>query len=418
MKEYKGRKYAVSCRQLGVPESKAESYQAANEWWERKKREIDGQQAAPSLPTVVQEAAERICAGDADAVALLQKQSDALRQLLALLENRQPDTPPAELIPEIQAVADAVAVPSERTVRRHFERWVQTQQARVAAGQLAPDQADNLRIALAHFQEYVGPGTPVDNLDAMKLQSFFLHCLQREWSTDYKKKVFNTARVFIRWLWESGLIDLPRNLDSKGFRFNGGAKNIETWTPQEVRRVITAAPGQLKLHLLLMLNCGMTQQDVSDLQDDEVDWQEGRVVRKRSKTSDNENVPVVNYKLWPLTWTLLRRYRSGQATVLLTESGKPFLRKELRYGRLAKADNIRSNFAHVQKRLKFRKSLKLLRKTAATLLESHETYARFTSHFLGHSPRSIKDRHYAAPSRALFDAALLWLGEQLGFSST
>jgi hypothetical protein len=30
MKEYKGRKYAVSCRQLGRPENKEESYLAAN----------------------------------------------------------------------------------------------------------------------------------------------------------------------------------------------------------------------------------------------------------------------------------------------------------------------------------------------------------------------------------------------------
>ena len=41
MKEYRGKKYAVSCRQLNVPESKAESYQAANSWWAAKKAELD-----------------------------------------------------------------------------------------------------------------------------------------------------------------------------------------------------------------------------------------------------------------------------------------------------------------------------------------------------------------------------------------
>jgi integrase len=202
-------------------------------------------------------------------------------------------------------------------------------------------------------------------------------------------------------------------LDSKGWRLKNGVKAVPTWTVEEVRRVIDAAPGQLKLHLLLMVNCGMTQQDVSDLQDSEVDWTNGRVIRKRSKTDDCEDVPVVNYQLWPETWELLQKYRSRQDTVLLTESGKPFVRKEIVGKKLVKSDNIRSNFAHLQKRMGLKKSLKLFRKTASTMLEDHETYGRYVSHFLGHSPRSMKDKHYAAPSQKLFDNAVKWLRVQL-----
>jgi hypothetical protein len=44
-KMYKGRRFVISCRQLGVPGTKEESYQAANEWWRRKRAEIDGQPA-------------------------------------------------------------------------------------------------------------------------------------------------------------------------------------------------------------------------------------------------------------------------------------------------------------------------------------------------------------------------------------
>ncbi|NTV80798.1 MAG: hypothetical protein HGA24_05170, partial [Candidatus Aminicenantes bacterium] len=62
-----------------------------------------------------------------------------------------------------------------------------------------------------------------------------------------------------------------------------------------------------------MLNCGMTQKDVSDLLVSEVDWDEGRIIRKRSKTADVENVPVVNYLLWPETIRLLRQERAAAA---------------------------------------------------------------------------------------------------------
>jgi hypothetical protein len=69
----------------------------------------------------------------------------------------------------------------------------------------------------------------------------------------------------------------------------------------------------------------------------------------------------------------------------------------------------------LQAKLSFRKPMKGLRKTAATLLESHETYGRLTGLFLGHAPASMKERHYAAPPQALFDEAVTWLGRQLGF---
>jgi integrase len=414
MKEYRGRKHAISCRQLNAPETKEGSYQAANEWWAKKKAEIDG--ASLQRQTVQEHLAaaiERIVGSDAINVARMEAENDALRQLVTLMENRKQEAP-GQLPQKIAAIADTVAVPDERTVSRHVERWVQTQQARVAAGQMAPDQADNLRIALCHFRDWFGAAAPVDGIDAGKFHDFYLWCLAKDWSNDYKKKVFATARTFIRFLWENDVTPLPKNLDSKGFRFNAGNKVIVTWTPLEFRNMLKASPGQLKLHLLLMANCGMTQQDISDLEDEEVDWQEGRILRKRSKTSDKKSTPTVNYKLWPVTFELLRKYRSGTPTVLLTESGRPFVRKELVQGRLIKSDNIRSNFAHVRNRVKFPKSLKLLRKTSATLLESHETYGRFTQHFLGHAPRTIAARHYAAPAQDLFDAAVDWLGQQYG----
>jgi hypothetical protein len=43
-KQYKGRRYQVSCRQLNASENKEASYQAANAWWISKKAEIDGYQ--------------------------------------------------------------------------------------------------------------------------------------------------------------------------------------------------------------------------------------------------------------------------------------------------------------------------------------------------------------------------------------
>jgi hypothetical protein len=168
-----------------------------------------------------------------------------------------------------------------------------------------------------------------------------------------------------------------------------------------------------------MANAGFTQTDIAELRDDEVDWSGGRIVRKRSKTRDHQDVPTVDYKLWSSTLELLRQYRSGGEIVLLTETGNRWAYEVMLDGKMKSTDNIASNYTHLKRKLKSKgfdaKPLKLIRKTSASLLGSHEVYGRFTSHFLGHSPRSIADKHYVRPDQHLFDEAIGWLGQQYGF---
>jgi len=63
--------------------------------------------------------------------------------------------------------------------------------------------------------------------------------------------------------------------------------------------------GRTRLYILLMLNTGCTQVDISELKQSEVDWQRGRITRKRSKTAKHESAPVVEYPLWQETFVLI-----------------------------------------------------------------------------------------------------------------
>ena len=54
-----------------------------------------------------------------------------------------------------------------------------------------------------------------------------------------------------------------------------------------------------------MLNCGMYQNDIAELRNEEVNWTRRHDHRRRSKTRER-NGPVVTYKLWPETFALLR----------------------------------------------------------------------------------------------------------------
>jgi hypothetical protein len=149
-----------------------------------------------------------------------------------------------------------------------------------------------------------------------------------------------------------------------------------------------------------------------------VNWKGGRIIRKRSKTGEVAGVPVVNDSLRPETRSLLERYRQpGEGRVLLTETGLPWVRDELRPdGERSKTDAIRSNYRHIRIRLGFKKPLKLLRKTSASLLETHEEFSNLVQYFFGHSPRQIHEKHSIERSEDRFGRAIRWPGQRYGFT--
>jgi integrase len=453
MKEYKGKKYAVSCRQLREEgyevqsDTEKGSYLAANLWWSRKRAWLDLQDKPAPRPLT--EAEKLVFASQCkdpsaweEAARLMdragatpEEMARLFRSVMArLVEQAEPETPcvrqhlPGHLDQVDQCLigVGAPPPPSDMDISLYRDKWFRHQKAQVDAGQITAARVANNRTCLQHFLDFfTGQGkTKITAVDSDTVDSFYQHILKslrkgtglEGWSVAYAKDVFSVARAFIRYAAaRCGACQLPRNIDDK-FKFGSPIKKVLTWTPVEFMQVVSEAPGKLKLCLLLMANTGSTQQDVSDLLDEDVDWTEGRITRKRSKTKDKESVPTVSYKLWPETFSLLQLYRSGTERVLLTESRLPYVRTTLNpeTGKLSKADGFASNYVHLKKRLVFAKPLKQLRKLGASLLAKHEVYGRFVGHFLGHSPRTVADRHYQVPPQDLFDQAVLWLGRQLG----
>jgi integrase len=201
---------------------------------------------------------------------------------------------------------------------------------------------------------------------------------------------------------------MPRNLASHKFQVSPQA--VKTYPTAKVRHVLATLKSRLKLYALLGLNCGMTNVDIAALKKDEIDLKRGTVTRRRTKTGDNANVPVVRYKLWPETVRLLRKHQSTHPELFLTNMrGNPLLGTRIEEGKSKRYDMVVQQW----RRAKVEIPLKAFRSISATLLESHEIYGRCSSLFLGHSPRSIKERHYAAPPQQLFDQAMEWLRTQL-----
>lgn len=302
---YRGKRYVVSCRQLGIgieDQTKEGSYRSANAWWAAKLAEIEAR------PTVIPEWqidlkkridwVDKFDAKNPDRIAAVLSLSDAAWET------------------RLQAVA-VESPPIDMTIMHHVTRYLDLEQARVNAGQLSGNQFDLTRRCLEYFSNWLGPQASVQTINPDRWEGYWLHLTTLDCSVDYKLKRFQLAKCFVTWMGSKGVFHLPANLLSRKYRFGSSVKAIPTLSVMEVTTLIEGAAGQLKLHLMLMLNCGYTQVDVSDLRRDEVDLKAGTITRKRSKTADEATVPTVTYKLWRSTLALLKQHIESEGDLAL-----------------------------------------------------------------------------------------------------
>jgi integrase len=435
-KRYKRREFFFP---FGTSKTDKEGYKQALAAWEAKKAEIDGQ------PKPNQEQYEKAISrneqmrdwfrrnGDQDGVAAVAATIDQLKADL-----RKPEPPELDqfdLHPTNRGSEVGRAVWADRlardekesgkkdsTVGAAIESFLDRQESQVIGKQRTAGRYGNLSASLKHFKGWFGINNDVREITARTLEDYQSSLVRLVGSEEIAS---NTARdrmmnlkFFIRWAWELDLLDLPRNIKSQALTIRVESKKIKFFSKEEIATLLAGSTGQTKSYILLCLNCGMTQKDIADLRQEQVDWTAGRIIRKRSKTEHHKDVPEVNYKLWPETFRLLKKFRSKSERVLLNHNGGP-LYSETIVGRMTKKnDNVKSAYSRLVKSLKIKdpKSLKLFRKTGASTLKTHEIYGQFDTLYLGHSPRSIADKHYSAYSQELFDRAVEWLGSYFGLN--
>ncbi len=437
-KIYKGKAYTVSCRKLGVLPTKEASYQAANVWWRERLAELEVQGPQHPHQAILdhldrridwarRHGLERIAQDAVDGKYMVESSFDhEVADVMPFLEANTGD---------VESWAGVIGddTPQDKTVSGQVKAWLASLEARVEAGDFSPDHYDNIIDVIAKFEAFFGGRRPIGEVDEATLERYHLHLLAKikerrrdpkaGMAPEYARKVFRITKQFIKYCWGKRLLELPRNFNNR-FSFGAAAKAVQTMAIEEFRGLHEAATGQTRLHLLLMANCGFYPVDISDLRDDEVDWVKGRIIRKRSKTAEHEDVPTVDFKLWPETFDLLKRYRSGAERALLTKTGQPWVHNRRVEGKLVSCNSVESNYTNLKRKVSqasknkglpaFTKSLSLIRKTSASLIGSESGYVSFVPHFLGHSPRTVADKHYHAPAKELFDEIVTWLGRKYG----
>lgn len=317
----------------------------------------------------------------------------------------------------------------EYSMAQAIQEFLDFKRSTVAGEIMTPDSWEALRCHLQIADNFRGGNSvALTEIDEQYVQSYYLWLTQqvvkKNYSAHYAHSIFGSFKQFVRYQWGLRRLELPRNLDERRLIFKRKRKAIILWDKEEIGRFMLAANDRTRLYGLLALNCGFYSTDIATLTAEEVDFNEGRITRKRHKTEDQATAPVVSWKLWPETLQLLLQERNPAINcskagrknqlVLLNDEGRPLRTAELKGNKFHKSDNVRSAIGRVCRKLKLDKSPKQFRKTSASMLEQHEVYGRYAQHFLGHAPSSVAARHYVLPSQEQFDRALEWLRIQLG----
>ena len=423
VKMFKGVRHRVNCSDLPVSRENWTwdgSYQAANQWWAEKLRTLGELPFDPQrheMEARIQWAKENEPDEVPELERLLQhdisEEESTVASTLAYLRDQGvvielPEDVDAQVLKEVfgneriwqDRRARMVTTPKDSTLTATIAEFLA-----IVGQQTKPKTYRELK----EYLEKLPTALPDDvgKIDEITVGKVYAQLAMASLSAATRKKRFGFFKRFVKYLYEGNRIELPRNLDSALFQFKVSPQAIKTHLPADVQTAIGNLQDRLALFALLGLNCGMTNADIGAMRQDAIE--SGYLTRKRVKTVNHDNVPVVKYKLWQETKQLLNQFRSSDPDLwLVSNAGTPLWSGRIEDGCVKEKDLI----AKAWQKAKCPIKLKEFRSISATTLETHKEYGRYVSYFLGHSPRTLKDKHYAAPSQTVFDDALAWLGEK------
>lgn len=301
---------------------------------------------------------------------------------------------------------------SKLTVEDFVEKYLQSCFTRYERGDISATWFEKIRISVCHFIDNLESGMPLTKLNEMNLDEYRNYTLSFPISAATNNPIspwtaksrLDIVKLMVQWGYQMALIEtLPRNLD--GFsKVTIPEPTVNRFSRDEINTLYTAASERTKMFILLALNTGMGQSDISDLRINEIFIEEGRVVRKRSKTKVH-----CDFKLWHKTIVMLKKHGNLEGRpddrVFLSNSGQPLVREYFVDDKFNRTDAIRSAFFRLMKKTKTPngRGFYSLRKTSASEIECIDPAV--CEMFLAHSEKGMK-RHYAARDWNRLDAAI------------
>jgi integrase len=456
--KFRKRQYAVSVKVLrqSYPnlvgsETEAGSCTAANQWWREKLSTLEQhphnaqlvegieirQQLASWCQLEHQDELRATILGEVDQLRQAQQRGTPLRQVEVLDNGQQlpgsaPRTHtvwrlgdlPVNPLLEPLYLDELLNVWQERhqevskhrlwqggkkgfTLSQAIELFLTTKES-----EASPARVANLRLYLEHFKTWrCSEALEFTSVELLKYRAELTDQVKADTkSSETIRSEMIGVKQFIDWCFINELIDtIPRNLRNRSLRITVPEGKKQVWTEEQIQTALKATSGEMRLFVLLGLNCGMYSSDISALRQDDVDWEEGRITWTRVKSKVTNQL---SYKLWPETFELLKAHRTDHPILVLTTRNGTALKrstqgnnhKEKRHD----AIGLRWRRFKASKKLDL-PDLKSLRKTSRNLLKLHPEYGQYAITFQQQSYRNVDGQYYFIPSQTQFDAALAWL---------
>ena len=310
---------------------------------------------------------------------------------------------------------------SQQTVQSLIDEYLDYRQLRVESGQLSHASYSSDRYRLENFKQFCDKRKE-SNL-AATLASDCLKDYKQEQlrllkkgktSPENAKHRLRTVKAMLLWAYhDEELIDvMPRRLKSYA-DIKLPAPEPKSFTSKEIETLYNAASPKLRLWVLLALNCGYTQTDVSNLTHDMIDWKCGKIKRQRQKTGVNSE-----HKLWQETITLLKQEQTDPSVskrVLLTPNGEPLVKLGIKDdGSPVRSDSITHAFTRLRKSKNIDLPFKFFRKTGTAMIaEEYQTEPWLVELYLAHSDPRMR-KHYTRQHFDRLHEATDWLRIALG----
>ena len=294
-------------------------------------------------------------------------------------------------------------------------------EAQTATGRISTSWWEVIRCSLNRFTDWFGSHRRLAEITEQVLANYWLHLTTLIAEGKISPKTGRTAlQVLRQWITfhhENGALERePRNIRSRELVINTPAQHIEALPAKEVRRLLNLATGRLKLFIALSLNAALTQGDLAAMHPGEIDLNadQPRLTRRRTKTRHLKTPPVVSYPLWSEVVEMLGQDKSGDSEhVFLNDNGRPLVTQAIVKGKVKRIDNVNSMFDRFVHKHKLTVSFKVFRKSGATILSSNAEFSHYVGRYLGHSPRDTASRFYVGVDQSGFDRAIAWLGQQV-----
>ena len=282
-KMYKGKVYTVTPETLGVPATKDSSYQAANAWWEAKLNEFENQPNT-RFDTYIRQLEEAKAAEE-----FLPEGYDPI--IASIRSMAKDDTVTEEDVKPLVTVSSSdlmfgvmlnkiskkPVTSKDLTIGLWIDNFLALRMDEVNGKELSVSQFDVIRLCLDNFKKWVGDDSTILKINPELWVRWYRHLLNWDISTEYKKKNLVNVRNFASWLVEQGLIPPFESLFARRYKFANDKKEVQPLAKNKVKEIIEKSKGRLRLALLLMVNTGMTQIDISNLR--RAEYIDGRIER-------------------------------------------------------------------------------------------------------------------------------------------